>query len=145
MRTQQEILNKMLKLSSKQDFFGFIHSDLIQFLEYEHAKDWLENDVTEETWDQIRKTPDDKTIKEVMADYMPFAFLKANNCRGLSAMRTLYHFTAWIWLLGDETVEYFGDLLKYEYYGKPHLIKICKYLNLDHTKWDNGVLTNVEI
>ena len=30
----------------------------------------------------------------------------------------------------------------YEYYGKPQLIEICKYLGVDHLQYDDGVREN---
>ena len=76
-----------------------------------------------------------------MKEYMEFAWEKANEFRGLSAMRSMHHYTAWTWLLGDD----FGNLLQYDYYGKDNLIRICEHYGWDHTKWDDGVRSNTEI
>jgi hypothetical protein len=35
---------------------------------------------------------------------------------------------AWVWLLGDEAVNHFGDLEDYEYYGKDNLVKAVEIL-----------------
>ena len=117
-RTQEQILVRIKEIES-DDFFGFQTSDLIQFLTFENAKPWLKEGVAAEQWEQ------GVDPVELIKDYLPFAWDKANNCRGLSAGRSLEHMKAWVWL--DDK----PDLLKqieedYEYYGKPHLVKICE-------------------
>ena len=72
---------------------------------------------------------------------MEFAWDKANNCRGISASRSIDHYSVWIWLLGDE--DKLSDIRDYEYYGKPQLVEICELYGWDHSKWDDGVRTNV--
>lgn len=77
-----------------------------------------------------------------MIEYMPFAWEKANNCRGLSAGRSLAHYTAWLWLDGDN--EIWPTLEDYEYYGKDKLVEICNYLGIDSKQWDDGIRKNSE-
>ena len=82
-----------------------------------------------------------------MEDYMPFAWDKANGCRGLSALRSLIHFAAWLWLLSNEDYNHFGGfkgLSDYQFYGKEKLIDICERFNWDHFQWDDGVRSNSE-
>jgi len=75
---------------------------------------------------------------------MPFAWEKANGCRGISASRSLRHMVAWLWLDGqDEFLEKWNDLRDYEYYGKPQLIAICELYGIDWKKFDDGVRTNI--
>ena len=57
-------------------------------------------------------------------------------------MRSLSHYTAWLWLDGAD--ELASSLDQYEFYGKPHLCAVCKYLGLDADKWDDGVRANKE-
>lgn len=130
MRSQIEILRR-IKEVEKDDFFGFQTSDLLSYLEYENAKPYLKEGVTEQEWKVEKRTP-----KEVMINYMEFAWEKANNKRGLSASRTLDHYTSWLWLDGDETL--YKTLSRYQYYGKDHLIKICEYLGIECV-WDDGI------
>ena len=139
MRTQEEILQKIESLKD-DDFFGFKTSDLIEYLNFENAKPFLKDGVTPEQWHQA--IGQREYILKVMLDYMPFAWDKANYCRGLSAMRSLEHFSIWVWLLGDESK--FGDLLEYEHYGKEHLIAICDNYGWDWKQWDNGKRVNSE-
>jgi len=124
MRTQQEILDRIKSISNR-DFFGFETSDLIDFLDYEHAKEFLKEGVTEEQWKEAREktgTPE-KQIK----DYIEFAWEKAKGERGLSSERSINHFTAWLWLAGDdELVAFLEDEGNYPMYGKPMLKKVTE-------------------
>lgn len=52
------------------------------------------------------------------------------------------HYHNWLWLLGED--ELANSLLDYEHYGKPHLVKICEYLGLDSSQWDDGLRVNSE-
>lgn len=139
MRTQKQIVDKIESIK-KNDFFGFQTSDLVFHLEYEHAKQYLNEGVTADQWKQM--SPDRDSILKEMQDYMPFAWDKANNFRGLSAGRSMSHYMAWVWLAGDEAN--FGDLEDYEYYGKDNLVRICKFYGWDSSQWDDGVRSNSE-
>ena len=137
-RTQREIVAR-LEAVKVSDSFGFEWQEYIAYLEYEHAKQYLKPEVTKKEWD--KDVHDAPSPRERMIDYMEFAWEKANNKRGISACRSLAHYTAWLWLDGDDAL--WKTLDDYEYYGKPQLIEICKYLNLDYTKWDDGIRSNV--
>jgi len=141
MRTQKQIVNKIESIKEK-DFFGFQTNDLLGFLDYEHAKPYIKPETTREEWDESKSPNTEKAIKRIMKEYMPFAWDKANGCRGLSAGRSMAHYSAWVWLLGDE--DNFGDLEEYQFYGKDNLVKLCKYYGWDHTQWDDGIRTNGE-
>ena len=134
MRTQEEIVERIKKIS-EHDFFGFETSDLLCCLDFEHAKEFLKPEATEEKWKENIEPNDDALVKARAIDYMPFAWEKANDQRGLSAGRSLNHFSAWLWLLGatEEEVE---KLREYDEYGKPHLRAICNSLGIDYKKYD---------
>ena len=134
MKTQDEIVNRILERKDN-DFFGWEIECLISYLIFENAKQFLKNDVTEMEWKRETKTP-----KQVMKDYMPFAWEKANDKRGLSAGRSMCHYKAWLWLDGDE--EIYPMLEDYNFYGKPQLIEICNYLGIDPSEYDDGVREN---
>ena len=135
-RTQEEILKRINEIS-KDDFFGFQTGDLIYFLSFDNAKKWLKKDVTAEKWEQY--TDPVERIK----DYMPFAWDKANNCRGLSAGRSIEHMKAWLWLDGkNELADKMESL--YEYYGKPCLRAICIEYEIDWKALDNNEWVNSE-
>lgn len=80
-----------------------------------------------------------------MEEYMAFAWSKANDSRGISAVRSIQHYIAWIWLLGDEAFarEIETELnSNYCFFGKEILISICKKFDWDSTQFDDGVRTN---
>lgn len=60
-----------------------------------------------------------------MRDYMPFAIGKAIDHRGFSATRSVEHFAAWVWLLGDEDYKKV-DWENFTNYGCPILLQICE-------------------
>ena len=140
MRTQDEIIAKIeLLKEDKTDVFGFKRTDLIYYLEFEHAETYFDK-IDKKDWEPNKTTVE--AIKERMIEYMDFAWDKANNFRGLSAGRTMQHYQVWLWMLGAE--EFADSLDGYNYYGKPNLVEICKFLDLDSNKWDDGVRSNTE-
>jgi hypothetical protein len=140
MRTQEEILKKIEEESKRPSLFNFVVSDLMGYLTYENAKPFLKEEVTGELW---KTSPcNENSILKEMKDYMPFAWSKANGYRGLSAARSMDHYTAWIWLLGDEYVEKFGDIRNYEFYGKDNLKAICDEFGWADVNHDDGVREN---
>ena len=138
-RTQDEIVAR-IKTVAKDDFFGFERTDYLECLDYEHAKEFLKEDTTESQWlEALNKA---KAPAESIMEYMPFAWDKANNCRGISASRSISHMTAWLWLHGDE--ELFNRFAQEEYrhYGKEKLIVVCEAFGIDWKALDDGVRTN---
>ena len=138
MRTDDEILSRIESVKN-DDWMGTQINDLICRLPFEKAKHLLKPEVTSAEWKQIPR--DRESIVAEMLDYMPFAWDKANNCRGLSAGRSMDHYQAWTWLIGDD----FGDLSDYEFYGKDNLCRICEHYGWDPKQWDDGVRTNYEM
>lgn len=134
-RTDDEIISR-INVVTDRDFLGFEVSDLVVRLEYEKAKQFITTDVIQKDWEVVSREPADAI--SMMHDYMPFAWDKANNCRGLSAGRSLSHYSAWIWLAGDDL----GDLLEYEFYVKDKLVLICNHYGWDSSEWDDGIRTN---
>lgn len=141
-RTDAEILAHIDELGSRDTkgvtfqgaFFGFIQSDLVSYLSYEAAKPFLKDGVTPDQWDPPPR--DAESIKGAIAEYMPFAWEKANNCRGLSAGRSLNHMQAWLWMLREEAVAVAID--DYSLYGKPQLRAICERFGIDWRSMDSG-------
>lgn len=138
-RTQDEILARIEEIK-RRDFLGFETDDLIGYLDFEHAKPFLKPETTPDQWQPDSTDPDE--IKAQMLDYMPFAWEKANNFRGISASRSMSHYSAWMWMTGD--LEKVGDLHDYEYYGKDNLAAICELYGWDSGQWDDGVRANSE-
>ena len=140
MRTYEEINHKIgLLLNDPNDIFGFVGADLICCLPYDQAKPFFKKDlnVTEESWNDKKLATDRDSVLAAMREYMNFAWDKANNCRGLSACRSLMHMQAWLWLLGEDEV---SDTLSVNYscYGKPELRAICEHYEWDWASLDNG-------
>ena len=137
MRTESEIIAR-IEARKDADIFGFEWPYYLSSLPFEAAKPYLKPEATGDDWKV-------KTLDEIRAeaiDYMAFAWDKANNCRGISANRSIMHYQAWLWLLGED----WGDTLMddYEFYGKPQLVRICEYFGLDSKKWDDGIRSNNE-
>lgn len=137
-RTQKEIVQRVKRVI-QTDMFGFEVPELIGYLDYEHAKEFLKEGVTEKDWSKDKRL----TPKEQIEDYMWFAWEKANNKRGISAYRSMLHMRAWIWLDDPEFFnEIDSEIEDFEYYGKDVLVKICKHYGLDYTQWDDGKREN---
>lgn len=137
MRTDDEILAR-IEARKEEDFFGFELPDLLIRLPFEKARPHVSDEITEAGWTTLPR--DRESVLKEMHEYMSFAWDKANNCRGLSAGRSMCHYMAWVWLVGDEEV--FGDLTDYQYYGKDNLVKICNHYGWDSSQWDDGERTN---
>lgn len=137
-RTQAEIIER-LRTNKKRDPFGWATMDLVEWLDFEQAKEFLKPDVTAEQWKEHYKP---KPVRDQMVEYMPFAWEKANDCRGLSAGRTLDHYSNWLWLIGEDKMS--ESITNYEYYGKDNLAELCKFLGLESSQWDDGRRVNSE-
>ena len=146
-RTQEKIRDRIKWLSEEQfrDFFGAARGDLVEFLTFENAKEFLRSDVTEENWKDAYKPATLENIKIAVADYMPFAWEKANGCRGISAQRSIDHMKAWLWLTGDDKLMEDFEAVQYEHYGKEKLIFVAEHFRLDWSGWDDGVRTNTDV
>jgi len=139
LRTQEEILAR-IKAREADDPFGFEVPYYVTALTWENAQPFLKDgaELTAEKWGEDPYTIEN--IRKAAIDYMDFAWEKANNCRGISANRSISHYQAWLWLLGVEWCDELWD--GYEHYGKPQLVRICEYLGLDPKKWDDGERVN---
>lgn len=145
MRTQDEIVAELRKADGElSDFFGTKSSDALEFLDFEHAKEFLKPEATAQEWESVVKPITRDAIVKKISDYMAFAFEKANNCRGLSANRSISHMEGWLWILGDEDLRREFDSIEYEHYGKEKLIFLCEHFGIDFKSLDNGIRTNGE-
>lgn len=138
-RTQEEIV-KRINAIKEDDFFGFETGDLIEYLDFDHAKEFLKPEVTKKEWNKNCKTL--KTAEAQIFEYIPFAWDKANNCRGLSAGRSMNHMRAWLWLAGETDLSRACE--HYNYYGKPNLVDICEKYEIDWKMLDDGEWRNNE-
>ncbi len=138
MRTTEQIIER-LKAASKGDIFGFESSILLVRLDFTDAKPFLKEDATGLGWEKLSRERQD--VLAEMLGYMPFAWDKANNRRGISAWRSLAHYKSWLWLLDDDQ-DYDEWVDPYEFYGKPNLIRICEAFGWDWRQWDDGERAN---
>ena len=124
MRTQDEILQR-IRDRAHLDPLGFETDMYIPYLGYERAKEFLNEGVTEEQYLESVKEYED--VVAVMKDYMPFAFNKAHNQRGISAYRSLQHYIAWTWIAGDDKLSAKLDEGPTDTYGLDLLRAICNH------------------
>lgn len=121
MRTQDEIVMRY-EGRKEADMLGFEANEYLFMLDLEHVRPYLKEDADESEF--VDPVYTREALLERMKDYMSFACEKADNERGISANRSIMHYIAWIWLLGDDD---FLDEVEREYdenyhdYGKPIL------------------------
>lgn len=143
MRTQQEIL-KRTREAAKDDMLGFEWQEYLRAMTAKTAKE-LRGTLLKKGADLSEWKPDlmsDGAIQKQCIGYMLFAWDKANGCRGISAERSLAHYKAWMWLLGEDG---WDNIDEYEHYGKDNLVRICKFFDLDASQWDDGRRVNSEL
>ena len=141
MRTDNEILDRIKYLDSDNslDFLNFQRALLVSSLPFDKAKRFLKPEATADKWSHQKNDHD--AIKAEILEYMPFAWEKANDCRGNSAYRSLEYMKCWFWFLGHDIED---ALSNYTHYGKPQLRAICEHLNIDWRKYDSGEWVNFE-
>ncbi len=141
--TQDEIVTRIRAVRDR-DMFGFEVSEYLDWLDFEHAKEFLKDTATAGKWAEGGRPfkPMPELVIAAIKDYMPFAWDKANNCRGLSAGRSITHMRAWLWLLGEH--EAADRIMDYDLYGKPQLRAICEKYGIDWQSLDDGEWRNDE-
>lgn len=129
MRTEAEVLAKIVQVGEEGDMLGFSRGALLPFLSFEAAKPFLIPDATAEQWNPLPLTSDG--VVGQMREYMDFAWEKALGHRGLSASRSVAKMREWLWLLGDDEGVAFADGDgNYQNYGVPVLAYICEKYDL---------------
>jgi hypothetical protein len=140
MRTQKEIVDRIEEVK-KHDLFGFEGTDLIAALDFEHAKPFLKEGFKKKDWKPDLLT--DEAVIKLMVEYMDFAIEKATDHRGLSAGRSISHYRAWLWLIGDDKLIKFAECAdNYRNYGAPILKKIAKKYKAPVPKGHAGKIFN---
>lgn len=123
-------------------FFDFAAPDIIGTLSWDAAKEFFKEEFIAQVESGVEKyEPRSRLRKDVLKElheYVPFAWRKANDCRGISAGRSIDHFIAWTWLAGDTELSRLLDTVPYTHYGKPHLRQLCRYYGIDFGDLDDG-------
>lgn len=130
-RTPEEIVARIEVMQDDDDLTGTGMMELVARLPFSFAKPYLNDNAVEDGWTPLTLSREDLLAR--MLDYMPFAWGKVQKRRGLSANRSMAHFSAWVWLLGDDL----GDLMDYDDYGRANLIRICNHYGWDYSQWEN--------
>lgn len=138
-RTSAEIKARYEQVSPR--FLDFQGGDLLPYMDYEDAKPFLKEGVTAQELADARDSLGGP-IKETI-DYLPFAWEKANDCRGLSAGRSVDHLKAWLWLAGYDVDDDFDR--RYQYYGKPCLVTASELVGFDWLAHDDRQWRNDEM
>lgn len=145
-RTHEDIVARLERITqSGSDWLATQRSDLIAWLPYALAKPFLKPDFQEDEFKELTDELEKKcpTPMAHVKDYLTFAWGKANNCRGISAGRSLDHLTSWLWLDGFDLVdtEWWKD---YDYYGKTQLVVASILAGVDWKKLDDKEWVNEE-
>ncbi len=128
-RTQQEILQRF---ESADDFLSTQQGDLIEFMEFNYAKPFLQSEYLEKIDKGEIEWVTETDAKSKIIDYLPFAFEKAYSERGISAGRSMMHMKAWIWLDNEEFYNEIIDRIdNYDSYGLPALKAIAKHYGVE--------------
>lgn len=131
MRTQLEI-EKRTKQQMKRDNTGFEWTMYIDYLDFDRAKR-IYPQLPREEWEKGHSFVTSTPIIKQMRDYLPFAENKADEGKNLSAQRSLRHYVAWFWLLGqDEMANIIERYLMQQYrnYGKEMLYFIGEAIKI---------------
>lgn len=103
-RTAEETKSRIRELElAGTDVFGVERSRLLDSLSWEDAQQYRMPgaDWTEEGWRERRITITERA-REMIADYLPHAWGKANARAAPSCQRSISHFSGLLWLMGPE-------------------------------------------
>ena len=125
MKNQKEIKERF---NSVDDMFGTQQADLVNYMTFETAKEFLKVDYVKKVEKRKEKWDYETDPKKEILDYLDFAYEKAEDRRGLSAGRSMLHFKTWVWLDDDKFYnEIIREIEDYYDYGIPVLDKISKH------------------
>jgi hypothetical protein len=122
-RTQEEIVTRFE--AAIDDMFGFQREVLLGAMDYEHAKPFLKEDVTEAEWQESRSD-----TAEAARGYLDFAIGKIVDHRGISAGRSVEKLTEYAWLLGRDDVVAAMEAADYTNYGAPKVKAFAEGMGL---------------
>jgi hypothetical protein len=138
MRTQEELIERY---KSCNDMFGFESNEYLSGMTVESLESLKGTHIKEDADLDLHVVlfKDDQAILDCCKSYMEFAWEKANGCRGISAYRSIMHYKAWLWMIGEDG---WDDIEDFQYYGKDELVRICNFLGIDSSLYDDGIRTN---
>lgn len=138
MLASKEQIKQRIKLLLQS---GDIHNtvtDLMIYLPYDDAKDFVRNNVSEDDWAyRITKFLTRENVVNDIINYMPYAWHTANEMQGSRIARSIQHIQNWLYLLGE-----FNAVTDIEYFsccGKPQLRAVCEKFGINWKLYDNGI------
>jgi len=111
MRTKEEVSEFVEKHLNEMLFLEFQGKLLLPFCTFETLRKLIKKEVLDDKVREMMEELVEEKIIEEIRNYLPFAFEKAENQRGISANRSIEHFLAWTWLIDKE----FHDKIFFEY------------------------------
>ena len=119
----------------KKNNFKIDFSVAFRFLSFEDVKNHLSKEYLEKIEKGEAKYVQVIDVMEAVQDfldYMVFAWMKARDERGLSAVRSLYKLSAWMKILSrPDVADILLDNSLSASYGKPALRKVCDVLGIE--------------
>lgn len=118
MRTSAEIAAR-IALRRLDDPLGFETSEYLLALNYDDAAPFLKpGSTTREAWDSSIVYRSDADLLTRMKSYVDFAYEKINDERGISANRSISHYVAWLFLIGNDSLrEWVEDEFGHRYHS----------------------------
>ena len=106
-----------------------VMEDLTSCLPFEQVKQFFTDEYIErvEKGEKAYIQYDEPAIINQMKEYIGFAKEKAEDQRGLSAMRSMIHYYGWAWLIENKDIMRLAEA-EYDDYGLANLLKIEKIL-----------------
>lgn len=125
---------RIMKLKTG-DYFGFKSEVALQFLPFRKVKQFLCDDYVakvEKEEVEFHQITDVMEAVQDFLDYMVFAWMKADEGKGLSASRSIDKLSAWMMILSrPDVAKILQDYSLYSPYGKPALRKACEILGIN--------------
>jgi hypothetical protein len=100
MRTPDEIVARIIARRLR-DPLGFEINEYVLALDYEHARAFIRPETVAKDWG-APSYQSDEVVLERMQTYVDFAYEKINDERGISAHRSIGHYIAWLYLVGND-------------------------------------------
>lgn len=135
-RTYKEIVVKGRELLV--EFIGsFTIDDLVGYLPYKYAKEFIKKETTSDEWEMYKREYKIKNVIQDMADYMKIAWETVVEGNASPVATMMEHYQNWFWLIGDDVMTAMCKEYDFNSCGRSTLIKICKFLGIDHTEFDD--------